>query len=57
MNGTWNRQRVSAFADEIGDELETQLEVLAANDVGNVELRGVWGQRTCWTCCRRKCGA
>ena len=44
MNGTWNRQRVSAFADEIGDELETQLEVLAANDVGNIELRGVWGR-------------
>ena len=44
MNVTWNRQRVSAFADEIGDELETQLEVLAANDVGNIELRGVWGR-------------
>ena len=44
MNVTWNRRRVSAFADEIGDELETQLEVLAANDVGNIELRGVWGR-------------
>ena len=40
----WNSQRVSAFADEIGDELETQLEVLAANEVGNIELRGVWGR-------------
>ena len=44
MSVTWNPQRVSAFADEIGDELETQLEVLAANDVGNIELRGVWGR-------------
>jgi sugar phosphate isomerase/epimerase len=44
MSVTWNRRRVSAFADEIGDELQTQLEVLAANDVGNIELRGVWGK-------------
>ena len=45
MSVSWNRRRVSAFADEIGDELDTQLEVLAANDVGNIELRGVWGKR------------
>ena len=44
MNVRWNRRRVSAFADEIGDELEAQLEVLGANDVGNIELRGVWGK-------------
>ena len=42
MNVQWNPRRVSAFADEIGDELELQLEVLAANGVGNIELRGVW---------------
>ena len=44
MSVSWNRRRVSAFADEIGDELELQLEVLAANDIGNIELRGVWGK-------------
>ena len=44
MSVRWNRRRVSAFADEIGDELDEQLEVLAANDVGNIELRGVWGK-------------
>ena len=44
MNVQWNPRRVSAFADEIGDDLELQLEVLAANGVGNIELRGVWGK-------------
>ena len=44
MSVSWNRRRVSAFADEIGDALEQQLAVLAANDVGNIELRGVWGK-------------
>ena len=44
MKVSWNRRRVSAFADEIGQELDEQLEVLAANDVGNIELRGVWGK-------------
>ena len=44
MSVSWNRRRVSAFADEIGDKLDEQLEVLAANDVGNIELRGVWGK-------------
>ena len=44
MNVQWNPRRVSAFADEIGDQLELQLEVLAANGVGNIELRGVWGK-------------
>ena len=44
MTVHWNPRRVSAFADEIGDELELQIEVLAANGVGNIELRGVWGK-------------
>ena len=44
MDVQWNPRRVSAFADEIGEELELQLEVLAANGVGNIELRGVWGK-------------
>lgn len=44
MSMSWNRRRVSAFADEIGDDLDEQLAVLAANDVGNIELRGVWGK-------------
>jgi len=44
MSVRWNPRRVSAFADEIGAELELQLEVLAANGVGNIELRGVWGK-------------
>ena len=44
MGVQWNPRRVSAFADEIGDALELQLEVLAANGVGNIELRGVWAK-------------
>ena len=44
MNEPWPRSRISAFADEIGDELDEQLQVLTANDIGNIELRGVWGQ-------------
>ena len=44
MNVQWNPRRISAFANEIGDELELQLEVLAANGVGNIELRDVWGR-------------
>ena len=44
MSVHWDPRRISAFADEIGDELELQLEVLAANGVGNIELRGVWGK-------------
>ena len=35
---------ISAFADEIGPELEVQLSVLKENGVGNIELRGVWGK-------------
>lgn len=34
----------SAFADEIGDDLDLQISVLKANGVGNIELRGVWGK-------------
>ena len=33
---------LSAFADEIGPELELQIETLLANGVKNIELRGVW---------------
>lgn len=35
---------LSAFADEIGDDLNLQIETLKANGVGNIELRGVWGK-------------
>lgn len=36
--------KISAFADEISDDLETQMRVLQANGVGFIELRGVWGK-------------
>lgn len=36
--------KLSAFADEIGDDLTLQIETLKANGVGNIELRGVWGK-------------
>lgn len=36
--------KISAFADEIGDDLELQIATLQANNVGNIELRGVWGK-------------
>ena len=36
--------QLSAFADEIGDDLSLQIEVLRNNGVGNIELRGVWGK-------------
>ena len=34
--------KISAFADEIGDDLQLQIDTLKANDVGYIELRGVW---------------
>jgi sugar phosphate isomerase/epimerase len=34
--------KLSAFADEIGDDLSLQLSTLKANGVDNIELRGVW---------------
>lgn len=36
--------RLSAFGDEIDDELSVQLEVLRKLEVGWLELRGVWGK-------------
>ncbi len=36
--------RISAFADEISDDLEIQIQNLLANHVGYIELRGVWGK-------------
>ncbi len=35
---------ISAFADEIGDDLDLQIATLKANGIGNIELRGVWGK-------------
>jgi sugar phosphate isomerase/epimerase len=34
---------LSGFADEISDELDTQLEVLAGEGIQHLELRSVWG--------------
>ncbi len=36
--------KLSAFADEIGEDLALQIATLKANGVGNIELRGVWGK-------------
>ncbi len=36
--------KISAFADEISDDLGIQIENLKANGVGYIELRGVWGK-------------
>ena len=36
--------KISAFADEIGDDLEFQITTLRKNGVDNIELRGVWGK-------------
>lgn len=36
--------KISAFADEIGDDLNFQIQTLKANGVGWIELRGVWGK-------------
>ena len=35
---------ISAFADEISDDPELQIATLKASNVGNIELRGVWGK-------------
>jgi 3-dehydroshikimate dehydratase len=34
--------KISAFSDEISSDLEEQLRTLLANEVGFIELRGVW---------------
>ena len=34
----------SAFADEIGPDLDEQIKVLASENVKHIELRGVWGK-------------
>lgn len=36
--------KLSAFADEISDDLDEQIRVLKKTGVGNIELRGVWGK-------------
>src|SRR5690242_18010153 len=36
--------KISAFADEISDDLDEQIHNLQANGVGYIELRGVWGK-------------
>jgi 3-dehydroshikimate dehydratase len=36
--------KISAFADEISDDLGEQVRHLKANGVGYIELRGVWGK-------------
>ncbi|GIX07105.1 MAG: hypothetical protein KatS3mg115_1508 [Candidatus Poribacteria bacterium] len=36
--------RISAFADEIGPDLDEQLRVLRENRIGLIELRSVWGK-------------
>jgi sugar phosphate isomerase/epimerase len=36
--------KISAFADEISDDLDIQIQNLLANGVGYIELRGVWGK-------------
>ena len=35
---------ISAFGDEIDDDLATQLDVLASQDIHHLELRGAWGR-------------
>lgn len=37
-------RKISAFADEISDDLDEQIRVLKANNVSHIELRGVWGR-------------
>lgn len=34
----------SAFGDEVADDLATQLDVLAAEDIHHLEFRGAWGR-------------
>ena len=35
---------LSAFGDEIDNDLETQLDVLASEGIYALELRGAWGR-------------
>jgi hypothetical protein len=35
---------LSAFGDEIADDLATQLDLLVAQDIHHLELRGAWGR-------------
>jgi sugar phosphate isomerase/epimerase len=36
--------KLSAFADEVGADLDLQIAELRKNGVGNIEIRGVWGK-------------
>jgi sugar phosphate isomerase/epimerase len=36
--------KISAFGDEVADDLETQLDVLAGESIAYLELRGAWGK-------------
>jgi sugar phosphate isomerase/epimerase len=36
--------KLSAFGDEVADDLETQLDVLAGEGIAYLELRGAWGK-------------
>ena len=36
--------RISAFGDEVSDDLHEQLQILRALQIGYLELRGVWGK-------------
>ncbi len=36
--------KLSAFADEVSNDLDEQLSILKAEGVGNIELRSVWGK-------------
>jgi hypothetical protein len=36
--------RLSAFGDEIADDLGAQLALLRELEIGGLELRGVWGK-------------
>lgn len=41
---TTARFTLSAFGDEIADDLDTQLDVLASEGIHHIELRGAWGR-------------
>ncbi len=36
--------KLSAFADEVSDSLDEQIQIMQREGVGNIELRGVWGK-------------
>ncbi len=36
--------KLSAFADEVSQELDEQIAIMKQEGVGNIELRGVWGK-------------